>query len=249
MAGVLDAGFDALASHLSAASLWGVPGLPAEPVHVSVTRVLRRREVAASRIHHLTLVPDGQRAHVHNIPLTGPSLTVLLVCGLEGKYAGGRVLDHMLAARLTTVAETWDVVDRMSKQGRNGLVDLRELLESRSDDDMPAQSNNERRFEEIARRNGLWTLKRQVDIGDPVWIARVDFRDTEVPDLVVEVHSERYHTTTAHRRADAERIARLEASGLTVVVVWDHEIWYEPDRAIQRVLAVRSRLRHGAPTF
>ncbi|HEX7099202.1 MAG TPA: type IV toxin-antitoxin system AbiEi family antitoxin domain-containing protein [Acidimicrobiia bacterium] len=241
MAGILDVGFDATASHLTAAALWGVDRIPPEPVHVSVTRILRRRDPAAVKIHHLTRIPDDQRTYLYDIPVTGPAMTTLLVCGSEGTVKGGQVLDHFLATRLLTVEEAWEFEQRMSRQGRNGLVRFRQLLEARDDGQPLPQSNNERRFEFITDRGGITTLRRQVDIYAPSWIGRVDYVDIEVR-LIVEIHSERYHTSWVHRRADAARIARLEAAGYTVVVVWDYEIWSEPDAVVERIRRARARL-------
>ncbi|CAN5828828.1 hypothetical protein BH23ACT5_BH23ACT5_17120 [soil metagenome] len=241
MAGVLDVGYDAVASHLTAAALWGVPSIRAEPVHLSVSRVLRRRQPAAATIHHLTRIPDDQRLLLHDIPVTAPPLTTLLVCGTEGAHRAAQVFDHFLAAGLATVAETWKLVDTLSRQGRNGLCDLRKLLDDREDGATPPQSNNERRFEYIARTGGITTLRRQVDIRTPTWIGRVDYCDCEVP-LIVEIHSERYHTSWAQRRADAARVDQLETAGYTVVIVWDHEIWHSPDSVLERVRKARARL-------
>lgn len=243
MAGVLDVGHDALASHRTAAALWGVTGIRAEPVHVTLTRILRRRDPAAATIHHLTRIPDDQRTSLHEIPVTAPPLTILLTCGTHGPHLAARVLDHLLADRLVTVAEVWDLVDRMSQRGRNGLVDLRKILEDRSDEAMPPQSNNERRFETIARRAGITTLERQVEVRVASWVGRVDYRDTQLP-LVVEIHSERFHTTSAHRRADAERISMLRQAGYEVVIVWDHEIWADPAGVMDRIKEARRRLLH-----
>ncbi|MFP3915893.1 MAG: type IV toxin-antitoxin system AbiEi family antitoxin domain-containing protein [Actinomycetota bacterium] len=241
MAGVLDVGYDALASHLTAAALWGVGGIRAEPVHVAVTRILRRRDPAAATIHHLTRIPEDQRAYLHDIPVTGPALTVLLVYGTEGTGKGARVLDHFLATGDLTVQEASDFTHHMSKQGRNGLTLMRKTLENRDDGGVPPQSNNERRFEQIAFDGGITTLHRQVDIYAPSWIGRVDYRDAEVM-LVVEIHSERYHTSWAHRQADAQRIAQLERAGYTVVVVWDYEIWSAPEQVVERIRQARAGL-------
>lgn len=245
MAGILDVGYDALASHLTAAALWGVKGIRPEPVHVAVTRILRRREPAAATIHHLTRIPEDQRAYLHDIPVTAPALTTLLVYGSEGSMKGAQVLDHFLATRDLTVQEASTFTDYMSKQGRNGLTRMRKTLESRGDEFVAPQSNNERRFEHLAFGGGITTLRRQVDIYAPSWIGRVDYGDDEVA-LIVEIHSERYHTSWAQRQADAKRIARLEAAGYTVVVVWDYEIWTAPDRAIERVLQARASLLRQA---
>ena len=228
--------------------MWGVPGLRPAPVHVAVTRVLTRREPVAATIHRLTVIPEGQRTALHDIPVTAPPLTVLLVCGLDGPHVAARILDYFLASRLVTVRETWDLVERMSKRGRNGLVDLRRLLDQRRDDDMPAQSNNERRFEAIAWDAGVTTLERQVEIRIDSWVGRVDYRDRELP-LIFEIQSERFHTTSAHRRADAKRIARLERAGYTVLVIWDYEIWSDPATVADRVVEARHRLLRGASGF
>jgi very-short-patch-repair endonuclease len=60
--------------------------------------------------------------------------------------------------------------------------------------------------------------------------------------LIIEVQSQRYHSSWANRRADAERIRRLEAEGYTVLVVWDHEIWHDGDVVVERLMRVRRAL-------
>lgn len=240
MAGVLDVGPAALASHLTAAAMWGVPNVPIEPVDVSVERYVRRNR-APVRVHHLTVIPSDQRAIVYDIPVTAPAFTVLCVTGSHGTRRGAQVLDHLLGQGDVTVDEVWEVVDGLSKQGRNGLRDLRKLLDDRAEHQPPAESNNERRFDYLARRAGIVTLRRQVNISAPSWVGRVDFEDTALP-FVVEIQSERYHTSWAARRADAERIRRLEGAGYTVLVVWDHELWFDGDAVVDRLLNARQHL-------
>ncbi len=243
MAGVLDVGPAALASHLTAAAMWGVPNVPAEPVDVSVERYVRRNQ-APVRVHHLTVIPSDQRAVLYDIPLTAPAFTVLCVTGSSGTRRGAQVLDHLLGQRDVTLDEVWAVVDGLSKQGRNGLRDLRKLLDDRADHQPPAESNNERRFDYLSRRAGITTFRRQVDVRSPSWVGRVDFEDTDLP-FIVEIQSERYHTSWAARRADAERIRKLEAAGYTVLVVWDHELWFDGDGVVDRLLKTRQSLRQG----
>ena len=240
MAGVLDVGPGALASHLTAAALWGVPNISWNRVDVSIERVVRLTDTAA-RIHHLTVIPPEHRAVVHDIPATSPPFTILLVMGLEGRFRGAQVMDHLLSSGDTSIDELWAMTDRLSKQGRNGLCPLRELLEQRSDGQPPPESNNERRFLMLAQIAGFTTLERQVDISSACWIGRVDFLDRHFR-LIIEIQSERYHTSWANRVADAERIRRLEAEGYTVMTVWDREIWFEPELVIERLRQVRRRL-------
>lgn len=241
MAGVLDIGPAAYASHITAAAMWGVPNVPVEPVDVSVERYVRRNR-APVRVHHLTVIPPDQRAVLYDIPLTAPAFTVLCVTGTYGARRGAHVLDHLLGRRDVTLEEVWDVVDGLSKQGRNGLRDLRKLLDDRADHEPPAESNNERRFEYLARGAGITTLRRQANVNAPTWVGRVDFEDIDLP-FIVEIQSERYHTSWAARRADAERIRKLEAAGYTVLVIWDHELWFDADAVVDRLIKTRQRLR------
>lgn len=239
MAGVLDIGFGAVASHLTAAALWGVPHVPAEPVDVSVVRYVRRNQ-SPVRLHHLTAIPDDQVAVLHDVPVTAPPFTVLLVAGKFGARRAAQVFDHLLGAGETTVSETDAVIEGLARQGRNGIKIVRKLIKARSDGQPPAESNNERRAEYLARRAGVTTLRRQVNVGYPQWIGRVDFDDTELP-FIVEVHSQRFHMSWANRKADAERIEKLRAAGYTVVVVWDYEIWNEPEVVMDRIARGRAQ--------
>lgn len=240
MAGVLDVGLDAVVSHLTAASLWGVPNIPLSPVDVSIERV-GRRNLAAVRVHHLTLIPPDQRVFVHDIPVTAPPLTVLLVAGRDGPHRAAQVLDHFLASGDTDLDEVDRVVSQMSKQGRDGLRPVRKLLAQRADHQAPAESNNERRFLYLAWQAGFTSLERQVNVGVAHWIGRVDFLESGLG-LIFEIHSERYHTSWAHRQADGERIARLRAEGYTVVVIWDHEIWFEGEAVVARLRRIHHEL-------
>ncbi|MPZ71294.1 MAG: DUF559 domain-containing protein [Actinobacteria bacterium] len=162
----------------------------------------------------------------HDVPVAAPALVVLQVAGTSPRRAA-HIVDTLWAKRLVKISEVEDVHDRFSRHGRNGIVLVRTLLKSRSDEMRPAESGNERRFERITGDGGIHTLRRQVDVGGDQWIGRVDFLDSEVA-LTVEIHSERYHTSHTARQADAARIAALEKAGYTVVVVWDHEIWGQP---------------------
>ena len=107
---------------------------------------------------------------------------------------------------------------------------------------VPPASSLERRFEEILARRGMPPMRRQVDLGEEVWCGRVDFVDPHVP-LVVEVQSERYHSSLVDRAADAVRRAGLVTAGAEVVEVWDIDVWHRPDHVIGQIDAGRQRLR------
>jgi very-short-patch-repair endonuclease len=122
---------------------------------------------------------------------------------------------------------------------------IRELLKDRGADWVPPASNVEHRFDEIMRRAGIATFRRQVSLGDEEFTGRVDFLDSELP-LVVEVQSERFHTALTDKTKDAVRRAAMEAQGLLVIEVWDFEIFHTPWVVVQRVKEARSRLLAAA---
>lgn len=240
LTGVLDAGTDAVVSHLTAARLWGVKNLPAQPIHVTIPRTDRVRGETVATVHQATRLPDDLVTVLHDVPIVVPAMAVLQVAAFAPGRAG-HVLDTLWAKRILRISEVTDVHDRFSRQGNEGVVRVRRLLKHRSDDMRPAESGNERRFERIAWEGGILTLRRQVDVGGGAWIGRVDYLDSVVP-LIVEVHSERYHSSYLARQADADRIRQLEKAGFTVVVVWDHEIWGDPGLVLDRIRDARARL-------
>lgn len=112
---------------------------------------------------------------------------------------------------------------------------MRALLAERGRDYIPPASGLENRVVQILRSAGERPLRRQVNCGsDSGWIARVDFIDAEVP-FVLEVQSDRYHSSLLDRRADCERIARLETAGYVVATVTETDVWHHPDTVLDIV--------------
>jgi very-short-patch-repair endonuclease len=55
--------------------------------------------------------------------------------------------------------------------------------------------------------------------------------------VVVEVQSERYHTSLTDRTQDARRREQLESQGLVVVEVWDSDVFSRPWTVLASVRA------------
>ena len=68
-ASVLAAGGNAVASHLSAAALHGIPGFPEDRLEVSVTAA-RSPDVFGALVHRKALLPPAHVTRVDNIPTT-----------------------------------------------------------------------------------------------------------------------------------------------------------------------------------
>jgi very-short-patch-repair endonuclease len=86
-----------------------------------------------------------------------------------------------------------------------------------------------------------------VNIGDDeVWTGRVDFLADDCP-LIVEILSERYHTSLTDREADEARRQRHTQLGYVVVEVWDYEIFYTPWLVVERIRQARAALLRRSP--
>jgi very-short-patch-repair endonuclease len=165
---------------------------------------------------------------LRGIPLVSPALLIFLLAGSENPGRTERALDNALSMRLLTTRTFHELLGQLRAQGRNGITVARRLAADRPIDYVAPQSGLEARVERLARDVDV-ELRRQVDVGDgDRWIGRVDFEIVGTPD-VIEVLSERYHTSHLDRLADSERFARLEASGRRILTIWDHDVWSDPE--------------------
>jgi very-short-patch-repair endonuclease len=244
-AAVLDGGAGAVLSHHSAAALWEIPGYRLDDMHITRPRGGTRRPVRLAIVHEPILVPAG---HVtiseDGIPVTTPARTVFDLAAVVHPYRLERTLDNAWSRRLLNGVQIARVLDDLAKRGRGGTVAVRELLKSRGPEYVPPDSGLEGRFQEVLRRGGLPSMRRQVDVGSDHWIGRVDFVDHDLP-LVVQIDSSRFHGSLLDQERDAAQTAELLAGGFEVVRLTDFEVWYEADLVAEKVRATRSRVRNA----
>jgi very-short-patch-repair endonuclease len=234
LAKVLETGLDACASHTTAAWLWGISGYGPHPVHVVVTRQSRHHERLNWTVHQFTGLPPHHRRTVDGVLVTSPALTMLHLAQIVSRKRLERAIDNAWNLRLLTGRDLLQLDFELSIKGRNGIRALRNASAARGDDWVPPQSNIESRFMELMNSVGHGGFRRQVEVAGEQWSARVDFLH-ERSATVVEIQSERYHTSLSDREADNERRVRLEAAGFTVVEVWDNEIFQQPAVVLDRV--------------
>jgi len=244
---VLDAGRGAALSHTSALAHWGVRGFVARPVHVIRRRDIDDHPVRGTVLHEVRFLPRGEVRALDGIPVVSPVLALLQLASTRcSDIKLGLAIDAAWSDRLVAHG-TLTAIDRlMSRQGRRGLVRFRELVERRGPEYVPPASNLEARFAVILERAGREPMRRQVDTcGDDGWIGRVDFRDERLP-VVAEIQSERFHSGLLPTKRDAERVARLRASGIEVVEITDTQIFFHPDEVLTLVDAARARAARDA---
>lgn len=230
---VLDAGDGAVLWGRSAGHWWGFGRFRARPPHVARRRS-GIRTARLARIHTTTVIDPALDTTVHRgIPIVRPERLMLwLSRELTVRYGHelaalrlGRILDHAWREKLIDGRRLHDLADRCAGRGNAGIVVLRELLAERPPDHRPNDSGLERRWEEVVGSMAA-QFRRQVVLGDDAPIGRFDQVHASRP-IVVEIHSEKFHTTPTDVARDEGRVRRLVAAGFTVVVYWEYDIWHD----------------------
>jgi very-short-patch-repair endonuclease len=221
----------ALSVH-TAATRWGLPGFALRPFHVMGNRERGRNSEHFGVVHQPRLLLPSHVRLLDGIPTTEPTRTLFDLAGvLKWPKQTERAVDNALAMGLTSVRRLSDMLEQLACKGRPGIRLMRSLIDARRGNYVPPASGLEARFQELARRAGVWTLERQVDVGDDAWIGRVDFVD-RAHNIIVEVQSTRYHSALTDVARDAERIAALRAAGWKVVEIPEYDVWHNPERVV-----------------
>jgi very-short-patch-repair endonuclease len=247
MAAALDIPDGSLAI-FSAAAMWQLPGFDLEPLHVLTDRHPHRAGPHLGVVHSSTSYSSADVMLLRGIPVTTPLRTLRDLAGRIRPERLDVVCRRMLSERLLRVEHLHQMVAGLPRRGgARGTSALRRLALGHDLDERPAESNLERRFEQILASAGEAAFERQVDLGDEDgWIGRVDFLD-RTHHLVVEAQSELFHTAEVDRARDDLRSSRLRASGWAVLEVTDVDIWHHPDRVVAAVRSARRAARRPPP--
>jgi very-short-patch-repair endonuclease len=219
LARLLHVGGDAVASHVAAARIWGLPGF-GEQVEWSRPRGGSQRR-PGGRCHGSLWLPDGHRTTKGAIPLTTVARTVFDLAGTVHHGRAERALDNALSRGLCTFGQLVAVHADLARRGRRGTALMRELLEARGPGYIPPNSELEALGRAVLGAAGLTDFEVEVDLGDGNWIGRVDllFRTSM---LVVELDGRTYHQAKVDFDADRRRDNRLMSAGWRVLrVTWD----------------------------
>ncbi len=237
---VFDAGPDAYLSHESAAALWGHRGSSLDrPFHVSTTKSALVKEPVA-RVHRIRKIPAFWKDHLYGIPVLRPEYVALHLFASMRYERAERIVETMWSSRLLSGNSLNRFLHTMARQGRNGIVALRQYLHVRGPGYKPTESGLETRTAQILDNAGI-PIRNQVDTGGDDWIGRVDFRHEWLP-LIIEVQSEFHHGSHMDRESDIRRIAALTSAGFTVVEVTENDVWASPSHVATMVREEIDRL-------
>ncbi|HEX8770624.1 MAG TPA: DUF559 domain-containing protein [Acidimicrobiales bacterium] len=224
MALVLAAGPAAAASHRSAAALLKMYGFRQEVIEVTTPRSRRHRGQRLGIVHRWRPFPAHQLTVVDGITVTRVARTLVDLAGVIHPGRAERAVDNCLSADTVSFHALRGTFYELASRGRAGTACMRKILEDRGPQYIPPASEFERRFFELLEAAGLPKPVRQLDVGDEVdWIGRVDLAYPEFK-VIVEVDSDRHHSSRLDQEADAERDRRLKAAGWCVIRVTEEDL-------------------------
>jgi very-short-patch-repair endonuclease len=208
LAACLAAGSSALASHRTAAAIWGLIELP-QPVDI-VVPYAKCPTPAGATLHRSTDLREIDAARHNGIPVTNPIRTA----GDLGAVAPGLVtgaIEVGLYKNLFCLAGLWRLIDDLAKPGRRGLGVLRCALEERALGNEPTKSPLESMLAAIAVEAGLrFEYQHRVEVEGHRYVLDFAFP----PQLVaVEVDGLEAHATGRALNRDLERQNRLVLAG------------------------------------
>jgi len=215
MAACLAAGSAAVASHRSAAQLWGLDGSGPGLIEATLPGPSARR-LSGAKVHRtrtLTRADVGEQA---GIPVTRPARTLLDLASVLDRMALEAALDSALRDGHVSVGHLLRRLDAIGSRGRSGTAVLYELLDARGRG-RPHESVREAELAAMLDRAGRPPMVRQHELrsADGRLVARFDLADPAAR-VAVEFDSYRHHFGRQAWRRDQGRHNRATALGWLV---------------------------------
>lgn len=226
---------DGLASHRSAATLWGLTGFDsALPIDITSTRChLPSR--SGLRVHHTNRLLAKDRVERHAIPVTSIERTLLDIGAVAPPHRVAIAFDSALRQRLTSTARLDEYLRLTARRGRRGVQTLRSLVKSRSELEALPESALETLFLDIVRDSDLPMPELQFEIRDSArFVARVDFAWPEKK-VALEMDGFEFHSGRENWERDRSRRNRITALGWSVLHGTWREIRRSPDEILMRI--------------
>lgn len=226
-------GVDSYVSHQSAAAVLGIGGVVEGPVELTATRKLRPRN--GVRVHFAVEMPRKDTTVVDGFRVTTATRTIIDLASVVSPKQLAAALDDALRKRLTSVPTTRAAMVRLGTNGKSGTRLLSRLLDERSQQTRPTDTELEDLAISIIRKAGLPEPEIQnVILNDGGFVARVDLA---YPDrmLVIEAESWQYHSTMKDWSDDVVHYNDLVGLGWRVMRVTHEEMIKRPDRVADQI--------------
>jgi very-short-patch-repair endonuclease len=236
IAGVVAAGEEALASHRSAARLWGIPRPDDDPVDVIDARDGTQSTLDGVIVHRPSdrrrLTPQRRFGiRCTNVLRTLADLGAVDAAGVSA------AVGHVIAVRLADLNALETAAREHAQRGRPGIPALRDAIDDWSIDAKPADSILEAAMVRLIRRHELAPVEFHPIIAGH----EVDFRVIDTP-VILECDGWTHHglDRTGFER-DRSRDAELIAAGWIVVRFTYRAITVRPSTVARRIRAATDR--------
>jgi len=226
-----------LASHLSAAWLWGAEVRGFDPVDVTVARRERSPRLVGVRIHRPVDLADLRAMSRAGIATTSPLRTALDLGAVCPATTVAAVVEHLVVHRYVSLRMLRAGLDRHRRRGRSGLGALRLVLDGWALADKPPDSTLEVAMARLLRDH---RLPRAVFHH----VVVVDGRRFELDfglvrhRIALEVDGWAYHASRQAFEADRQRDAYLAGAGWVVLRFTWRQIRFEPGWVADQIRAV-----------
>jgi hypothetical protein len=232
LAEVLSCGTDAVASHLSAAWVWGL--IRYRPDVLDVTAPTRRHAKAELRLHYAPLIAED-RAVCEGIPVTAVPRTLLDLATILSADRLDRVLERSEELRLFDLGPMDALLSRTSRHP--GARRLRRALALYRPPPF-TRSGLERRFLTLVERAGLPQPSTGYNVAgyelDAYW---------EPERFAVELDVYETHGSRRSFESDRLRQENLKLQGVEMIRVTGHRLDREPAQVVERVAALLTQRR------
>lgn len=227
MVALLECSPYAVASHRSAAWLWGLADVPdAHEVSIPFGAGWRR---GSFTVHRVKDVP-AEISFRSDIPCTNPLRTLVDLAGVVSSAEIDDALDRAVASRLVTVDGVRAETERLARRGRKGVGAVKAALRRRGLVAAPNPSVLESRTLRLLRSGGIMVQSVEVVVG-PHGEYRADVGLD--PMVLVEIDGHVFHSTPEQKAYDERRRAEIRMGG-TFLLVYD---WRAVSYEGRRVLA------------
>ena len=229
-----------MASHRSAAHLWGLPRPNDDPVEIIVPTRDRSHDLGDVIVHRPRDRKDLTPVLRHFVPTTN-ILRLLCDLGAVDEPAVHDAVGHVVTARLASPVALRRAIDRHSRRGRHGVPAFRRALEEWVIDGKPVDSVLEPAMRRLFERFRLPPFEFHARIAG----FEVDFWIVGTP-VVLECDGWEFHAKTrAQQSADAARDATLTEAGFVPVRFTYRQIVGEPAAQARRISAIVERWAPG----
>jgi hypothetical protein len=215
LAGVLAAGEGAVASHRTAAALFGLRRVTCDSVEVTVPG--RRAPKGKGLVGHRSDRLEGpDRTMIGVVPVTTPARTLLDLAAILNRARLGGVLDDVIIRKLASLGAVERLLARTGNERRAGARVLEGLVDERRRGRKPTETGLEDELLEIFRAYGLPEPVRQFVLPLPGGgTARFD---AAYPELLLgfEADGDRWHKGVLDRMRDEARDEQCGLIGWTV---------------------------------